>query len=44
VKITFTSAGKAYLESHAGAKATITTVFKPTKGKSSTSTTTVTIG
>ncbi len=44
VKIKFTSAGKKFLENHAGSKVSVTTTFKPKKGKSSTSTVSVKLG
>jgi hypothetical protein len=44
LKITFSTAGKAWLTTHSGSKVTLTLTFKPTKGKSQTSSTTVTLG
>jgi hypothetical protein len=42
--ITFSSAGKAWISSHAGSDVTLTLKFKPTKGKAQSSSTTVKLG
>jgi hypothetical protein len=44
VKVTFNTAGKKFLKTGAGKQVTVTSVFKPKKGKNSTSTATVTLG
>jgi hypothetical protein len=44
LKIVFNSFGKTWLASHAGSKVTLTITFKPKKGKTQTSSTTVKLG
>jgi hypothetical protein len=44
VDVKFSAAGKTFLKTGAGKKVTVTVTFKPTTGKSSTSTSTVKLG
>jgi hypothetical protein len=44
INVKFSAAGKTFLKTGAGKKVTVTVTFKPTTGKSSTSTSTVKLG
>jgi hypothetical protein len=44
IAVTFSAAGKTFLKTGAGKKVTVTVTFKPTTGKSSTSSSTVKLG